>query len=172
MGRNCVRTHDFAEIAPELMARVNQMVWCSAATIDGQGRPRSRILHPLWEGSVAWVTTDPRSLKSRHLARYPYVSLAYVGDIAKPAYADCFAEWVTDRETRQRVWDLCLQTPPPMGFDPAPIYGAVDGPLEGRPAFGVLKLTPYRVVLTQWPEPATIWTPAESPVGSGETLNR
>ena len=143
------------------MSRVNGMVWCNAATVDLQGRPRSRILHPLWEGLTAWVTTDPRSLKIRHLARQPYVSLAYVSDVAKPAYADCRAEWVDDPAIRQHVWDLCLQTPPPMGFDPAPIYGAPDRPEAGRPQFGVLKLTPYRIQLVQWPTPPAIWIPAE-----------
>jgi hypothetical protein len=153
-----VPTHDFAEIQPEFMARVDKMVWCNAATVDSQGRPRSRILHPLWDGSVAYVTADRHSFKGRHLARTPYVSLAYVGDVAKPAYADCHAAWVEDRETKQHVWYLYQTTPPPMGFDPVPIYGSVDEPVEGRPTFGVLKLTPYRITLTQWPEPLIMWT--------------
>lgn len=153
-----MRTHDFAKIQSELMARIEKMVWCNAATVDGQGRPRSRILHPLWEGSTAWVTADRNSFKSRHLARTPYISLAYVSDPAKPAYVDCHAEWVVDRESRLHVWNLCSTFPEPMGFDPALIYGTVDEPGEGQPEFGVLKLTPYRIVLTQWPEPLVMWT--------------
>jgi general stress protein 26 len=156
-----VKTHEFEEVASQLMARVNTMVWCNVATIDSQGRPRSRILHPLWEGATAWITTDPRSLKSRHLARRPYVSLAYVSDVAKPAYADCLAEWVDDPAIKQHVWELCLQTPPPMGFDPAPIYSTPEAPGEGQPQFGVLKLTPYRIQLVQWPAAPMIWTPAD-----------
>jgi hypothetical protein len=154
-----VRTHDFAEIAPEFMERVMRMAWCNVATIDARGRPRSRILHPLWEGQTGWITTDPRSLKARHLAQNPYVSLAYVSDVAKPAYVDCRAVWVEDAATKQHVWDLCLTTPPPMGFDPAPIYGSPLEPLEGRPVFGVLELTPYRILLAQFPTPPMIWTP-------------
>lgn len=152
-----MRTREFAEIAPEFMARVGKMVWCNAATVDRQGRPRSRILHPLWEGDIAWVTTDDTSFKRQHLLRTPYVSLAYVGDVVKPAYADCHAEWITDRETKQHVWNLCSSLPEPMGFDPAPIYGSVDAG-EGRLPFGVIKLTPYRITLTQWPEPLVMWT--------------
>jgi hypothetical protein len=143
------------------MARIEKMVWCSAATVDGQGRPRSRILHPLWEGSTAWVTSDRNSFKSRHLAHSPYVSLAYVSDWARPSYADCHAAWVEDREVMQHVWDLCPTFPEPMGFDPALIYAPVGESVEGRPAFGVLKLTPYRVVLMQWPEPLVMWTPKQ-----------
>jgi general stress protein 26 len=154
-----VKTHDFAEIEAELMARVNAMVWCSVATIDSQGRPRSRVLHPLWEGNIAWITTDPDSLKSRHLAQHPYVSLAYVSDVAKPAYADCHAEWIDDQAIKEHVWQLCLNTPPPMGFDPAPIYGTPTMPGEGQRPLGVLKLAPYRIQLVQWPAPPMIWTP-------------
>ena len=42
---------NFAEIEAEFIERVHTMVWCSAATVDRQGRPRSRILHPIWEGA-------------------------------------------------------------------------------------------------------------------------
>jgi len=152
-----VRTHDFDAIAPEFLERANRIVWCNAATVDGQGRPRSRVLHPIWEGRTAWITTNPASFKSRHLARNPYVSLAYV-EPAKPAYADCRAEWVTDPAEKQHVWDLCLRTPPPLGFDPATIYNPIDGSTSDRIDFGVLKLTPYRIVLTQWPDPIRMWT--------------
>jgi hypothetical protein len=160
-----VRTHDFDAIAPAFLERANRIVWCNAATVDGQGRPRSRILHPIWEGRTCWVTTDRASFKGRHLERNPYVSLAYL-DPAKPAYADCYAEWADDPADKQHVWDLCLRTPPPLGFDPAEIYDPVAGPPAGRLPLGILKLTPYRIVLTQWPEPLWIWTPApESAAG-------
>ncbi|MFN8593887.1 MAG: hypothetical protein U0031_20695 [Thermomicrobiales bacterium] len=157
-----MNTHTLNEILPVFMTRVNQMVWCNAATIDTQGRPRSRILHPLWEGPVAWITADPTSLKTRHLATHPYMSLAYASDVAKPAYADCHAAWVDDPDIRQHVWNLCQETPPPMGFDPEPIYGAIDPPVAGRSRFGVLRLEPYRIVLTQWPEPLWQWSAERS----------
>ena len=47
----------FAEIETEFIERVHHMVWCNVATIDTLDRPRSRILHPLWEGTVGWITT-------------------------------------------------------------------------------------------------------------------
>jgi hypothetical protein len=153
-----VHTHDREAIQPEFMERATKMVWCNAATVDTRGRPRSRILHPLWEGDVAWVTTDANSFKRLHLARNPNVSLAYVSDIAKPAYADCHAEWIEDLATKQHVWDLCPTFPEPLGFDPASIYEMVDAPGEGKLPFGVIKLTPYRITLTQWPEPLLMWT--------------
>ncbi len=41
----------FAGIEAEFRARVERMVWCNVATVDGQNRPVSRVLHPIWEGS-------------------------------------------------------------------------------------------------------------------------
>jgi hypothetical protein len=89
-----MKTHDFADVADRFIERAHSEVWCNVSTIDTQGRPRSRILHPIWEGETGWITSDPRSLKSRHLARHPYVSVAYVKNHFTPVTADCHAEWV------------------------------------------------------------------------------
>jgi hypothetical protein len=76
----------FAEIETEFIRRVHTMVWCSMATMDTRNRLRSRILHPIWEVAVGWASARPHSLKAKHLAHNPYVSLAYIADIAKPVY--------------------------------------------------------------------------------------
>ena len=47
-----MRVSAFADIEKDFLARVRQIVWCSVATVDRRGRPRSRILHPLWEGRI------------------------------------------------------------------------------------------------------------------------
>ncbi len=153
-----MHTHDFNEIAPAFLERAHRMVWCNVATVDSKGRPRSRILHPIWEGQTGWITTNPRSLKSRDLAENPYVSLAYVSEVATPAYADCRAEWVDDPAMLEHVWNLLRSTPEPLGFDPGTMYSPIGAEVEGLLPFGVLKLTPYRIVLTQWPKPLTMWT--------------
>ena len=49
---------DFSEIAEEFDARVKKIVWCTVSTIDRQGRPRSRILHPIWEGTTNVLSLD------------------------------------------------------------------------------------------------------------------
>ena len=41
----------FSEIESEFHKRVSRIVWCTITTVDAKGRPRSRILHPLWEGN-------------------------------------------------------------------------------------------------------------------------
>ena len=132
----------FSEIEEEFLARVHTMVWCSMATMDTRSRPRSRILHPIWEGPTGWASARPHSLKAKHLAHNPYVSLAYIADISKPVYADCKTEWVDDAAAKQHVWDLFKATPPPAGFDLAKIFKNVDDP-----EFGLLKFTPWRIEL-------------------------
>jgi general stress protein 26 len=140
----------FADIEAEFIQRVHTMVWCSAATIDSQQRPRSRILHPIWEGSTGWIATGRNSHKAAHLAKNSHMSLAYITDIWKPVYVDCTAEWVEDMAQKRRIWDLFKNTPPPLGYDPALTFA---GGVEHE-SFGVLKLTPWRIDLVSFPAPS------------------
>lgn len=143
----------FAEIEAEFSDRVSRIVWCNMATVDAKGRSRSRIVHPIWEASTGWIATHRRSFKNRHLADSPYVSLAYVADITKPVYVDGVAAWADDPADKQRVWNLFANAPAPLGYDPAPFFVAPD-----HPAFGVLKVTPWRIgVVTQSPPLALVW---------------
>jgi hypothetical protein len=74
------------------------------------------------------------------------MSLAYITNIHKPVYVDCTAEWITDMETKKRIWELFKNTPPPLGYDPASTFERVD-----HENFGVLKLTPWRIDLVTFP---------------------
>ncbi|NJK82224.1 MAG: pyridoxamine 5'-phosphate oxidase family protein [Chloroflexaceae bacterium] len=139
-----MEVHNFAEIEAEFLQRVHTMVWCSVATVDSRQRPRSRILHPIWEGATGWIGTGRRTHKAQHLAANPYVSLAYIADITKPVYVDCKAEWVDEIAERQRIWEWFRTTPEPLGYDPAPIFGSIE-------EFGLLKLTPWRIELITFP---------------------
>ncbi len=137
---------DFAEIEPEFMRRVAKTVWCTMATVDRQGRPRTRIIHPIWEpGGTGWIATGRHSLKEKHLAGNPWVSFTYWDPGHEQIYVEARAEWVDDAAEKQRIWDLYKNTPPPLGYDPAIIPPWKDGPTS--PEFGVLKLTPWRVEL-------------------------
>ena len=138
-------TH-FSEIETEFVERVHRIVWCTAATVDRQGRPRSRILHPIWEGATGWVGTHRHSFKSKHLAHNPFMSLSYVESAMNPIHVDCKTEWVDDRDQKERVWNLFKNAPEPLGFDPASTFGSVHDD-----DFGVLKLTPWRIALIQFP---------------------
>src|SRR5262249_55615686 len=110
---------NFSEIEDEFIGRVHSIVWCSVATVDPKRRPRSRILHPIWERNTGWIGTHRNSHKSRHLDKNPYMSLSYIKDVFKPVYVDCTAEWIDDLEQKKRIWDLFKNTPEPLGYDPA-----------------------------------------------------
>ncbi|MGH2611180.1 MAG: pyridoxamine 5'-phosphate oxidase family protein [Tepidiformaceae bacterium] len=133
----------FDDIAAEFDARVRRIVWCTVTTVDAKGRPRARILHPVWEGSTGWIATGRDSFKAKHIAKNPYVSLSYWDQQHQQVYAECKAEWEDDPAERQRVWDLVKNAPPPVGYDPGLFWqgGSTD------PTFGALKLTPWRVEL-------------------------
>ncbi|HEU0115654.1 MAG TPA: hypothetical protein VFQ80_13300, partial [Thermomicrobiales bacterium] len=75
------------DLAAEFHDRAARMVCCNMATVDERDRPRSRIVHPIWEDSLGWIGTwrtavnsanFARSLKVRQLAHNLYVSLAYI----------------------------------------------------------------------------------------------
>ncbi|HLF83770.1 MAG TPA: pyridoxamine 5'-phosphate oxidase [Blastocatellia bacterium] len=132
----------FSDIETEFIKRAHTAVWCSAATLDTKNRLRSRVLHPIWEGSTGWVATGRYSLKATHLAHNPHMSLAYLADPVKPVYADCTAEWQDDMAAKQRIWDLFRSAPAPLGYDPKLFFGSVESP-----GFGVLRLTPWRIEL-------------------------
>ena len=133
----------FAEIEEEFTARVSRIVWCTVATVDRQGRPRTRILHPIWEGSTGWIATGRNSLKEKHLAANPYLSVSYWDQEHQQVYVDAKAEWQDDQVEKLRVWNLYKETPGPYGYDPAIIWQA--GPDD--PEYGLLKLTPWRIEL-------------------------
>ncbi len=133
----------FAEIEDEFHARVSRIVWCTVATVDTRGRLRSRILHPIWEGSTGWIATGRHSLKEKHIAGNPHVSLSYWDQEHQQVYAECKAEWEDGAAEKLRVWELYKNTPPPYGYDPAIIWQA--GPSD--PQYGLLKLTPWRIEL-------------------------
>ena len=152
----------FAAIEEEFVARVSRIVWCTVATVDRKGRPRSRILHPIWEGATGWIATGRNSFKARHLAGNPYVSLTYWSPEHKQIYAECKAEWEDDPGEKRRIWELSKSTPPPLGYDPAIIPDWKDGPAS--PDFGVLKLTPWRIELWSIQDmmagkPPQVWRP-------------
>lgn len=124
----------FAEIEAEFMERVKRIAWCTVATVDTQGRPRSRILHPNWEGTTGWICTGRHTLKTKHLAANPYVSLSYWDQKHRNVYVDAFAEWEDDPAAKRRIWDLFKSNPFPYGYDPAIVPGWTTA---DAPGFGI-----------------------------------
>lgn len=141
----------FEEIREEFEKRVNRIVWCTVATVDSKGRPRSRILHPIWDGSTGWIATGRNSFKSKHLAKNPYVSLTYWDPQHQQVYAECKASWDDSQATKDRLYEMYLHAPAPMGYDLKMFWrqGATD------PGLGALKLEPWRIELSSMGDMAT-----------------
>ncbi len=117
----------------------HEIVWCSLATTDTRNRPRSRVVHPVWEPQAdgtltGWVTTRSTPLKRAHLAHAPFVSCSYWSPSHDVAVAECEASWA-DADERAYVWDYVQSLPAPLGFDPAPMFSD---------DFAALKLKPWR----------------------------
>jgi general stress protein 26 len=155
-----VDVNGFEDIAEEFGKRVSRIVWATVTTVDRKGRPRSRILHPMWDGATGYIMTGRHSFKAKHLAHNPYVSVSYWDQQQEQVHAECRAEWEDGLAEKQRVWDLFKDTPMPYGYDPAMFWPGGAASED----FGVMKLTPWRVELWALGEmasgkPAQVWRP-------------
>ena len=135
-----------AEIASPFLHIAHRIVWATVATVDAQGRPRSRVLHPIWElhddTLVGWIGTGATPVKVAHLEHSPYVSVNYWDNDHDVATAECHATWHHDDETCTRVWNLLKYAPEPVGYDPAIIPVWTE---PTAPTFSALRLDPWRL---------------------------
>jgi len=148
----------FDDIKADFNDRVSTIVWATVTTNDRKGRLRSRVLHPVWEGSTGWICTGRQSLKAKHLTVNPYLSVSYWDQAKGIVNAECKAEWADSPAEKQRVWDLFKNTPGPYGYDPAMFWPG--GPTDA--AFGALRLVPWRIELSGLQElmtgkPPRVW---------------
>lgn len=138
--------NQLSDVAPVFVAMAHQIVWCTAATVDEDSRPRSRVLHPIWEwdGRVltGWIATGATPIKRAHIGAHPFISCNYWSPNQDTCVAECAAEWCFDLATRKRIWDLFANGSEPVGYDPSIIPGWDSAESEG---FSVLKLSPWRL---------------------------
>jgi general stress protein 26 len=138
-----MRVSSFADLEAEFIERAHRMVWCDMATVGPDGRPRTRIVHPVWDGDTAWMTSLRVGPKAEDIDRNPYISLAYVIDPLKPAYAECVASWVDDRDERIAIWERIAAIPEPLGYNAQIMFGGYD-----VPNLTLLRLEPWKIRLT------------------------
>ena len=138
--------HELEVVAPAFVEMAHRIVWCSAASVDARGRPRSRVLHPIWEWDGrrlrGWIATEATATKRAHLAASPFLSLDYWHPSHDTCVAECRAAWAFDAETRAEVWRRFEEAPAPVGYDPAIIPGWESPASE---SFVVLRLDPWRL---------------------------
>lgn len=163
-------TDTLEAVAPAFVEMAHRIVWATAATVDTAARPATRILHPVWEWDGAtltgWIATSPLSLKAKHLAATPSMSLTYWTTNHDTCTASCATAWELSDTEREAGWRRFAEAPASVGYDPAIIPGW-DTPQS--PGFGILRLEPtlLRVMegsrmasgvgrLLQWRLPTTV----------------
>ncbi len=134
------------EVAPAFIEMAHQIVWCTAATVDRSNRPRVRILHPIWtwndETITGWIATSPTPTKRAHLANSAFIACNYWSPSHDTCLAECNAEWMLDDDTRTMAWELFVNGPEPVRYDPSIVPGW-STPTSDE--FAVLRLTPWRL---------------------------
>ncbi|WP_024806296.1 pyridoxamine 5'-phosphate oxidase family protein [Nocardia sp. BMG51109] len=149
----------FAELESDFLELTREIIWCTMTTVDTRGRPRSRVVHPIWqvvEGRpVGWVATAKTPVKTAHLAANPNVAFSYWSPAQHVVLGECVATWTEEADAKQEVWALFTTTPEPIGYDLTKF--GVTGPQDA--AFTPLRLDPWRVQVLRGEEFPTTLTP-------------
>jgi hypothetical protein len=128
---------ELAELADDLAEIVGRIVWSVVSTVDRAGRPRSRVMHPVWDfAAMAGVVGTRRTpVKVAHLAGQSALTCAYWSPEHDTAFLDCEAEWVPEEELGE-AWAALSE-----GYDPLTVWPGGAGSAD----FAALRLRPYRV---------------------------
>ncbi len=139
---------EYSNISRAFVEMAHRIVWCTVATVDADGSPRTRVLHPIWEFAdgelTGWIATSPNSPKAADLAARPELSLTYWAPDHDTCTADCTATWETSAAQRRAGWDRFAQAPEPVGYDPSIVPAWTDPDAD---EFGILRLEPHRLRL-------------------------
>ncbi|MEU5881082.1 pyridoxamine 5'-phosphate oxidase family protein [Spirillospora sp. NPDC047279] len=135
----------FAEVRDEFEAYIGDIVYATMTTVDKKGRPRARVLIPIWEEvdgrPVGWLATYRTPVKEAHLAGNPHTTFSYWTPRQNAVAVDTVAEWVDGPDVRKRVWDLYSKTSPKgAGYELGQFWKGPDDP-----KLHILKLEPWRV---------------------------
>jgi Pyridoxamine 5'-phosphate oxidase len=135
---------DFTELEDDFLRITTETVFCTVTTVDEAGRPRSRVLHPIFVVRDGWALTGRTPLKTRHLATNRHLSCAYWNPSHDTVFIDAVATWVDDDGEKADVWELFLNTPTPLGWGTEGMAGYGEERWRNA-AFTPLRLQPWRV---------------------------
>ena len=67
-----IKVTSFGEIEEQFAAYIGDIVYATMTTVDAKGRPRARVLIPIWEvvdgRPIGWLATYRTPVKAAHLA--------------------------------------------------------------------------------------------------------
>ncbi|MCC3776524.1 pyridoxamine 5'-phosphate oxidase family protein [Streptomyces sp. UNOB3_S3] len=150
----------FSEIEDKFFEYIRDIVYCTMITVDRKGRPRARVLLPIWEvvdgRPVGWLAAYKTPVKAAHLANNPHTTYSYWNPRQNAVFIDSVSTWATDQETRAYAWDLYRKgSPAGVGYNPRNFWR--EGPTD--PKYHVLRIDPWRVqVLRGTDLTSRIWT--------------
>lgn len=136
---------EFSAIRDSFEAYIGEIVYATMTTVDAKGRPRARVLIPVWEvvddRPVGWLATYRTPVKAAHLANNPHTTFSYWSPRQNAVSIDTVAEWVEDIEVKRKVWSLYGKgSPRGAGY---PLGNFWTSPAD--PKLHVLRLDPWRV---------------------------
>lgn len=154
------KVQTFTELQDEFDAYIGDIVYATMTTVDKKGRPRARVLIPVWEvvdgKPVGWLATYKTPVKEAHLANNPHTTFSYWTKRQNAVAVDTVAEWVDDLDIKKRVWDLYSRTSPRgAGYELGQFWTS-----PADPKLHVLRLEPWRVQVIRGRDlRSKIWQP-------------
>ncbi|MEV2266707.1 pyridoxamine 5'-phosphate oxidase family protein [Nonomuraea africana] len=150
------RVAAFSAIRQDFEDIVGDVVYATMTTVDAKGRPRSRVLLPIWEmtgdSPVGWLATFDTPVKRAHLAGNPHATFSYWSPAQNTVAVDTVARWETDEAVKKAVWELYRQgSPPGVGYDPQAYWRR--GPED--PGYHLLRMDPWRIQVLRGRDLAT-----------------
>ncbi|MEV6157658.1 pyridoxamine 5'-phosphate oxidase family protein [Nonomuraea sp. NPDC052129] len=140
-----IKVTSFSEIEDQFAAYIGDIVYATMTTVDAKGRPRARVLIPIWEvvdgRPIGWLATYRTPVKAAHLAGNPHTTFSYWTPRQNAVSLDTVAEWVDDLTLTRRAWNLYRKgSPPGAGYELGNFWTS-----PADPQLHVLRLTPWRV---------------------------
>ncbi|MEU8709907.1 pyridoxamine 5'-phosphate oxidase family protein [Streptomyces sp. NPDC048565] len=155
-----VKVNSFSEIESAFVKYVQDIVYCTMITVDKKGRPRARVLLPIWETvdgkPVGWLAAYKTPVKVAHLANNPHTTYSYWNPRQNAVFADSVSRWVEDLETKTYAWDLYSKgSPQGVGYNPGNFWS--QGPSD--PKYGLIRIDPWRVQVLRGSDLSSrLWT--------------
>ncbi|UCM87593.1 pyridoxamine 5'-phosphate oxidase family protein [Streptomyces marincola] len=154
------KVEKFSDLEDSFFDYIKDIVYATMITVDKKGRPRARVLLPIWEvvddRPLGWLAVFKTPVKAAHLANNPHTTYSYWNQRQNCVFVDSVTTWVEDMETKRYAWDLYTKgSPPGVGYNPRAYWSG--GPTD--PKFEVLRIEPWRVqVLRGRDLHSRIWT--------------
>lgn len=159
------RTSSFADIEHTFVEYIKDIMYATMITVDPKGRPRARVMLPIWEvvngRPVGWLAAYKTPVKAAHLANNPHTTFSYWNPRQNAVHIDGISSWAEDGDAKRHAWDLYRAgSPPGVGYDPASFWRG--GPND--PEYHVIRTDPWRVQLLRGADlRSTLWVATDGP---------